>query len=675
MAKKKRGGGERVSRTVVRLRFLLAALAILVVTSIVYSPALKFDFVSWDDGAYVAQNPEVLKGFSPQTLGWAFLNQTPYWHPVTWMSHLLDVTVLGPGPHGMHTVNIVIHLANCALLLILLERLTRRTALAASATMLFALHPLHVESVAWISERKDLLSTFFVLLAFIAYHRYTKIGSRSRYAVVVVAFCLSLMSKPMFVTFPVLLLLLDYWPLARFGSARSILPLLIEKIPLAFLSGLSAVVTYIGQQQTGTMAKADALSMGARVANALVSYVAYLRKTAWPTDLAAFYPYPVNWWSGSTLIVCSLVLISITALVFAFRRQRPYLLFGWLWYLLALLPAIGLVQVGNQAMADRFTYAPLIGVFVAAVWTTADVAPRWKNGRSVLGLFGSVILVSCVVSTRAQLLTWSDSLALWSRVLAVSPDSYYAHSALGDELATRGQSDAARGHQEEALRLRPTDPDAHNSLGILEAERGNLEAATRHFSAALQLNPAFAEAALNLGTAFVKSGRPADAIAAFRQASELLPQDANARRLLGEALMGVESWAEAVDVLRPASDMEPNSAVIHFDLGFALDQMDRRQEAIIHYESAIAVDKSFAEAYSRLGTAYARTNDIEHARRAFEAAVSLAPTRPDYRSNLALAYLRLGRSQEAMREIETGLRGTPDDRNLLALRAAIRRGR
>jgi hypothetical protein len=525
------GGGARSDG----LPFLFAAVGLLVATAVVFLPAIQFGFVTWDDGPYVFENPTVLSGLSLQTLAWAFTSQTPYWHPLTWISHLLDVTLFGPGPQGMHAVNIAIHLANSLLLLTLLKRLTSRLLPSAAVAALFALHPLHVESVAWIAERKDLLSALFFLATLISYQSYVKGPSITRYVAVATLFALSLMCKPMFVTLPVLLLLLDYWPLARVESIPAFARLCLEKAPLMILSAASAVVTYLGQQRVGTMSGFDALPIGARAANAVVSYAAYLRKTVWPTDLAAFYPYPDVLPSVPVIATACLLLAGVTVAAIILRRRAPYFLFGWLWFVISLLPVIGLVQVGNQAMADRFTYIPLVGIFVAAVWGAAE-ATRIRGGRLTVGLAAAIAVMACTVVTRAQVLTWANASTMWTRVLEVTPDSYYAHSALGAELADQGNLEAARRHQEEALRLRPSDPDAHNELGKLAAESGDLETAIRHFSAAVERKPDFGEAVHNLGTALLRSGRPAEAIPHLRRASELLPNAATSRRLLGEAL-------------------------------------------------------------------------------------------------------------------------------------------
>lgn len=648
------------------LSFLSLAVGLLIATALVFLPVFQFGFVTWDDGPYVFENPIVLSGLSARTLAWAFTNHTPYWHPVTWISHLLDVTVLGPGPHGMHAVNVAIHLANTLLLLILLRRLTSRPMASAAVAALFALHPLHVESVAWIAERKDLLSTLFLLGALIGYAGYARRPSAVRYACVAAAFGLSLMCKPMFVTLPVLLLLLDYWPLARLSSMSSFGRLCREKLPLVLLSGASAVVTYIDQQRVGTMSGFEALPFGSRAANAVVSYAVYLRKTVWPVDLAAFYPYPDL--RPSTLVVATacVVLAGLTGLAIVLRRRMPYVLFGWLWYVISLLPVIGLVQVGNQALADRFTYVPLVGIFVMTVWTAAEVA-RERHGRLMAGLAAAAAVIACTAVTRAQVMTWSSAATMWSRVLEVTPDSFYAHSALGAELADQGNLEAARRHQEEALRLHPSDPDAHNELGKLAAERGDFDAAIAHFSAALERKQNFAEAQHNLGTALLRSGRPADAIEPLRRASDLLPQNARSRRLLGQALGATGRWPEAADAFQSALRLEPGSAVIHFELGVALDEQARLPEAIVQYETAIGLDKQSADFYGRLGVAYGRLGELDRARAAFEAAVALSPMRSDYRINLAKALARTDRRQEAIQQLEAGLRATPNDRNLLNL--------
>ena len=538
--------------------FALLASGILIVTAFVFFPVVHAGFVTWDDGPYVFANPMVLGGLSVRTVKWAFTNHTPYWHPVTWISHLADVTLLGPEPQGMHAMNLAIHLANVLLLFVGLTRLTSRVVPAALVTALFALHPLHVESVAWIAERKDLLSTFFFLAALNAYVAYAQRPGRLRYAGVAIAFALSLMCKPMFVTLPVLLLLLDYWPLARLANGPSLTRLCLEKVPLALLSIPSMIVTYVGQERTGTVSKLATLPLPARAANASVACAAYLRKTVWPSDLAAFYPYP-DAWPMPAVAVSVAVLLALTTVAIALRRRMPYLLFGWLWYLVSLLPVIGFIQVGNQSMADRFTYVPLVGIFVMIAWA-ADEAVRGPRARMIAVAAAVVVLIACATVARAQVYTWSSSTTMWSRVLEVSPDSVYAHSALGAELADQGDLQAARAQQEEALRLRPSDPDAHNELGKLDAERGDLEHAIRHFSAAAERRQDFGEAFHNLGTALLHAGRPADAVAPLRRAVDLLPADAGSYNGLGLACARVGNLDEARIAFEKAAALDPASA-------------------------------------------------------------------------------------------------------------------
>lgn len=539
-----------------RLPFALLASGLLAATALVFAPIVQFDFVTWDDGPYVFGNPRVLSGLSLRTIAWAFTSNTPYWHPLTWISHMADVTLFGPGPHAMHAVNLAIHLANVLLLFVLLRGLTSRLVPPAFVAALFALHPLHVESVAWIAERKDLLSTLFVLVSLIAYAGYARRPGAIRYAGVAAAFVLSLMCKPMYVTLPALLLLLDYWPLGRVAGGASPARLCLEKAPLALLSAASMIVTYIGQQRTGTMSQFAALPLDARAANAVVSYAVYLRKMVWPVDLAAFYPYPAER-PAAVVIASVLVLAAISAAALGLRRRTPYVIVGWLWYLLSLLPVIGFIQVGNQAMADRFTYLPLVGIFIAIAWLAAD-AVRQPAGRALAGAAAIAVLAGCAALTRAQIATWSDGAAMWTRVLEISPDSADAHSALGAELADRGQLQAARAHQEEALRLRPSDPDAHNELGKLDAERGDRQSAIRHFSSAVQYRPAFGEAWHNLGTALLRSGRPADAVEPLRRATELLPEDAGSRLRLAEALAAAGRTGEAIEQLESGLRAAPD---------------------------------------------------------------------------------------------------------------------
>jgi hypothetical protein len=532
---------------------LWVLLALAALTAFVYAPVRHFDFVQVDDPAYVTENPHVVRGLTPEGIAWAFTTgDAANWHPVTWLSHMLDVQLFGvdPGPH--HLMNVLLHIANTLLLFGLLLTLTGAVWRSAFVAALFAVHPLHVESVAWIAERKDVLSTLFWMLTLWAYIRYVRAhgstagaagppaASRSRrgfYLLMLAFFALGLMAKPMLVTLPFVLLLLDVWPLERLNmaapdvrrpktddhapgrpaagsskagaakrrandrSARArtprksdllsaAWPLVREKLPLFVMAIASSVVTAIVQQRGGAVSALEAYPFGLRLQNALVSMVAYLGSTLWPEGLTVLYPFPdsVPGWQVAGALV---VLGGISFVVYALARRHPYLPVGWLWYLGTLVPVAGLVQVGLQARADRYTYVPLIGIFIMIAWGIASLVERLRGGRRVAGVAAAVVILGCSVATRAQVGYWKDNVTLWTRatILTLHMDEFEAHMSLGTTLGNQGRVDEAMRHFGEAARLRPQSDAAHCSLGIALARSGRVSDAMREFNEALRLNP------------------------------------------------------------------------------------------------------------------------------------------------------------------------------------------
>jgi Flp pilus assembly protein TadD len=564
MKKRLRPNQPTVSESNVARSPLYGLALVLLLAAWVYGPVRHFQFVDWDDEFYVSGNPTVLGGMSWNALRWAFTAHVPYWHPLTWISHLLDVEWFGPDPGAHHLVNVALHLLNTALVFRLLERATSRAWPALGVAALFAVHPLHVESVAWIAERKDLLSTSFVLIAIMLYVWHTRSPRWWVYGAMCVAFACSLMSKPTFVTLPAWLLLFDVWPLKRDGRPRE---WLLEKLPLVVMSAAVALATMIAQSNVGTMAGTERLPGSARVFNAIASYAAYLRKTLWPTDLAAFYPYPTTAMHPLTVTLELAAGIAISGAAIHLRRRHPYLLFGWSSYLVTLVPVIGFIQVGNQAMADRFTYVPLIGVFVAAIWAIAEgVAhrPRWA---AVAAICVAAVVVMSAWTARAQVMTWADSQAMWAQVVRVNPNSFYAHSALGAALERKGEFQAAMREQQEALRLRPDDPDTRNEVGLLLAKGGDPRSAVQHFEAALRGRPNFDEAKRNLaqahhdwGARLFDSGDMSGALREFTAAVVHDPTRAEFHVRLALSLLSAGRKPEATEHVRAAILLDPQNS-------------------------------------------------------------------------------------------------------------------
>ena len=439
----------------------------------------------------MTENAHVRTGFSADTVGWAFsTGACGNWHPLTWMSHALDCQIFGLNPVGHHLVSVALHAANAALLFLALHALTGAVWRSAAVAALFAVHPLHVESVAWVAERKDVLSTFFGLLALLAYARDKRLG-------VIATFALSLMSKPMMVTLPFVLLLLDRWPLDRWSGTVPPAALIREKLPLFAMAGASCVVTVLVQQKGGAVQPLEFVSPATRLANAAVSYVAYLAKAFWPVSLAPLYPLAKSIPVGTTIGAVA-ILTAVTVGVLLARKSAPYLAAGWLWYLGMLVPVIGIVQVGVQSIADRYTYLPLAGIFVMVVWGAVDLAARAAIPRAVPATAAALALAACAVLTWRQVPRWRDSVTLFEHTLAVTSGNYIMHCDLGIVLLRDNRIDEGVAHLEEARRIRPDHAPTLSALGVVAVSRGRLDEAEALFRAALRSNPHFSGAQQNL---------------------------------------------------------------------------------------------------------------------------------------------------------------------------------
>jgi protein O-mannosyl-transferase len=512
-----------------RLVTLLSAI-LTALTFAAYSRVSTFEFTNFDDPDYVAQSEVVQGGLSAKGLKWAFTTGfMGNWHPLTWLSHMLDCELFGVTPGAHHAMSLAIHCINAVLLFWVLLRYSGKLERSVFVAGLFALHPLHVESVAWIAERKDVLSTLFWLLTMWAYLGYVERRSAWRYSVVLFWFALGLMSKPMVVTLPFVLLLLDYWPLRRIPARVQWRRLIFEKVPLFALTVVSCVITFAVQKHGGAVGSIEKFSLGTRISTALVAYVSYLGKTLLPENLAAFYPHPGAWpaWQvfGALFV---LGVITVVALVLA--RRAPYLIVGWAWFLGTLVPVIGLVQVGEQAYADRYTYIPLIGLFVAIVWGTADMSVRFRWPVFAVRGVGIAGLIVCAAITWTQVRYWRNSETLFRHALAVTRDNYVAHYNLAQTLSVSGHIYEAVEHYEATLRLNPQHEGAHNNLGLTHAIHGKWTLATNHYACALETNPRNPDIHVNMAIALAQLGDTTNALVHFRRALELKPDHALARR-------------------------------------------------------------------------------------------------------------------------------------------------
>lgn len=689
-----------------RVRFpaWLMAAALALATIALYWPATGHDFINYDDSRYVTANPQVQGGLTWEGVRWAFRHPLLCnWHPLTVLSHMLDGELFGLKPWGHHLTSVLLHALNAMLVFVLLHQMTGARWRSLLVAALFAFHPLRVESVAWVAERKDVLSGCFGLLALIFYARYARGKCRTQkadcgmkletgparasqssssfcilpssfYLLSLCCFALGLMSKATLVTWPFVMLLLDYWPLKRIASCgtRDAEPgaagavrggtvpwkrLLGEKIPFFALAAAMSVVTYAVQR--GAMPGAGNFPLGARFGNALVSYCRYLGKQFWPTDLAVFYPYPGHWPLAAVLLAGGLML-GITVLGFARRQRSPFLLVGWLWFVGTLVPMIGLVQVGGQAMADRYTYIPALGVLVLAVWGAHEFSRRWHGAVIALAVAAAAAIVLCMALTRQQLGHWRDSETLLRHALAVTKDNYFAHKTLGDALGEKGQLDAAIRQYQQALRLWPDDSGARNNLGLIFSRKGQLDEAIRQYEEAIRIQPVNAHAQNNLGVALVTLGQTNEAMRRFEEAIRLESDHAEARRNLGKILAGQGQTDDAIRQFEQALRLKPDDAETHRDLGIALGRKGRTDDAIRHYREAIRLKPGNAAAHYNLGNALYEKGQTDEAILQFQEAVRLKPDDAQAHCNLGIALVRKGRTDEAIRQYQEAIRLDPD---------------
>ena len=592
---------------------VLVLLGLAVVTFGIYAQVIGHRFIVLDDIPYLQENPVVDRGVTLSGFAWAFTTfREANWHPLTWIAHMINTQLFGTFAGGHLLVNALIHTANTLLLFWFLLRTTRARWSSALVAALFALHPLHVESVAWAAELKDTLSTFFGLLSLIAYTRYAEVPSISRYAWTFVTLALGLMAKPMLVTWPFVMLLLDYWPLNRFQksevrSQRSVVRgLVVEKIPLFVLVAASAVVTSVAQSYAGAVRTFTELSLALRLSNALVSYAKYLLLAFWPNDLAVFYPWTrILAWQ---VIGAALLLIGVTAFCFFQRKLRPYLIVGWLWFVGTLVPVIGLVQVGGQSMADRYFYVPSIGLFIAIVFGLADIAERRRIAPWIGAAIANAVLLTLATLTNAQIHLWTDSFTLFKHTLAVAPRNVAIESNLGLALQRSGQVDEAAAHFEKAVQIEPDDQVSQLYLGIARFYQGRVPEAIEHAKIAIRLQPDSSKAHDLLGMALAKQNQNEAALDELRRAAELAPKDAEIRNGLGTVLARLGRMPEAAEEFHQALRLDQRNAPAHSNLGLLLLTSGKAQESILEFEAALQLDPELKSAADGLQQAQAQLN-------------------------------------------------------------------
>jgi tetratricopeptide (TPR) repeat protein len=623
-----------------------------------FAPALYNDFVGYDDPVYITGNPHVQRGLNLADLAWAFSNsETGNWHPVTWISHMSDGALFGLRPWGHHLTSIVLHVLSTLLLFGLLNRATGAVWRSFVVAALFGLHPLRVESVAWVAERKDVLNALFWMLSLGAYVRYAQeaagrsggpgatmgAGGIQRagrptlsYVASLAFFVLSLLSKPMAVTLPFVLLLVDYWPLARW-QRQSAKTLLIEKAPFFAGSLAMSVVTFLTQRGAGAVVASA--SFYERLANALTSYCRYLGKLVWPADLAVFYP-PVEHWPAGMVLFSVLLIAIVSILVFRARRQFPFLLTGWFWFLGTLVPVIGLVKAGEQSMADRYSYIPSIGIFLGMTWGLAEVAAR-RTHRISLPAATTLALACCVAITRQQIQYWKESETLFRHALEVTRNNYLAHLNLGTALDKKGRLDEAAAEFEQALKLKRNYPEALNNLGSILSKQGRLEEAIRCYQQALSLKPTYAEAHHNLGLVLDAQGAFDLALREYELALNLKPDYADAHYNRGLVLSRQGRLEEAIKEFQTTLQWQPTSADACNNLGTTFQRLGQMEEAIRYYRLALGLRPDFARAHFNLGVALATKERWDEAAIEFKRAMDIKPDYLEAQKNLeAISALR-----------------------------------
>lgn len=681
------------------LLLLCAALALLVGAD--YSRVVGNHFIDYDDPAYITANPHIRAGLTLDTAIWAFTTgHRSNWHPLTWLSHALDVTLFGLDPAGHHLVSLALHAANAVLLLLALFLMTGAPWRSAVVAALFALHPLHVESVAWAAERKDVLSTFFWMLTLVLYARHVARPAAATRWLTAVALGLGLLAKPMLVTLPFILLLLDFWPLRRFGGeaeaqGRRLVPpprLFREKLPLFVLVAASCIVTWVVQQRGGAVAALEAVPFGARLANASVAYVTYLVQTFWPSGLGVLYPYAAPLPAWKVIGSCA-VLAAITIGVLKAARRAPYLVTGWFWCIGALVPVIGLVQVGVQSHADRYTYVPLIGIFLMLAWGIPDLSRAWRYRRLALAAAALAALVGCAILTWRQVGYWRDSVTLFEHTLQVTADNYIVDNNLGAALTGQGRLDEGLRYLEEARRIRPDHAPTLSNLGVALQGKGRVQEAINLYREAVKFKPTHVEAWFNLGNALEKTGDLDGAIAAFREAAQLQPDDpAIAGRLQaavaakqrpasapqgyagaagdaladyqqGNALRDQGRLDDATAAYRAAIRLDPNFAEAHNNLGSVLGRQGRSDEAILELSKALELDPKLAAAHNNLAILFATRGQTENAAGQFAEVLRLDPRDAGAHFNLGLLLARQGKLEEAIAHYEEALKIQPDNQD------------
>jgi tetratricopeptide (TPR) repeat protein len=662
---------------------IVIALSLVALTLVTYWGVRQNEFVNYDDGTYITENPIVQQGLTGDGIAWACT--TGYgsnWHPLTWISHMLDIELYGLDPAGHHTTNLFFHAAAAVLLYFALKRMTGALWPSAFVAAVFALHPAHVESVAWAAERKDVLSAFFWMLTMLAYAHYVDRPSVSRYLVVAISFAVGLLAKPMLVTLPFVLLLLDIWPLRRLDSRNgeklksartgstirrnTVQKLVLEKIPLIALALASSVVTFVVQEKGGSVNPLWNLPLDGRIANALVAYVRYIGKTFWPSALSVYYPHTglaLLTWQAITALV---LLAAVTYLVIRHRARLPFLGVGWFWFVGVLVPVIGIVQVGNQSMADRYSYIPMIGLSIMIAWGVNELSKRWSTRQMMVAVGMTVAVLAMSFLTWRQIGFWRDSITLFEHAIAVTNNNWIAHNNLGQALHVKKRYEEAITHYQEVLKIQSNYAEAHNNMGLALAALGRTAEAHAQYQRAVSMNPALAEAQCNYGSSLADRGEFVEAVRHFEEAIRLRPQYAIAYNFLGLALRRMGSPDRSVEAYRQAIRIDPQLAEAYYNLADLFAAQSQYDSALVELRNAVRVRPDYAEAHNNLGILYAMRKNNEEALKQFEIVKRLKPSDADAFYNAGLLYAEQGKTNVAVGEYREALRLNPGHANARA---------
>lgn len=628
----------------IRKDSILTGFTIIVISIAAFWRVGSQPFTGLDVDDYLVRNPNVLGGLSWKSITWAFTHShAANWHPLTWIGHMLDVQLFGLNPSGHHVVNLALHILNALLLLLVLRGLTGAVWRSWYVAMLFAVHPLHVESVAWVVAKKDTLSTFFMFAAMEGYLCYARRPTALRYLFVLFAFSLGLLAKPMIVTLPFVLLLLDFWPLDRLRPARTPLApppgldgritlrrAILEKVPLLLCSATSSTITYVTQSSWGAVRVSDQYSLLNRLSNSFLAYAEYARRCVWPSDLSIYYPYS-NKVPAWQLLVAVSFLLAVSLAVIVRRKRYPYAAMGWLWYLGTLVPVIGIVQVGSQAMADRYTYVPLTGIFLAVSWGAARMTGGRTICRVIIVLAAFLSIAGSLLATRVQVDYWNSNLSLYTHAVQVIKDNWKAHFNLGHALQQAGRYSEAREHYAEAARIRPDYTQSHAAIGGLS--NGTDASAFSHYRS---------------GLALVSQGRVAESIAEYTEALRQQPRSSEIHNSFGDALIRLGRAEEALAHFREAQLLDPSNPILLYNLGIVMSILERPDEAVSYFYKSLQLRLDNAPAHNNLAAELLKLGKPDRAIEHFREAAKLSPRDPRPLVNLGSVQLQLGQRSRAI---------------------------